>query len=183
MQMAQFGRVLQIDKKGTIDLVTQVDVAVERMFRDLVGERFPDHQILAEEMGGAAASPPGPCWVFDPVDGTTNYAHGLPIFSVGIGLEHARSIVLGVVYDPTRDELFVAERGAGAWLNDARLGVSTNDRLETSLLVTGFPYDIATNPDNNLTEYATFAKRARRSLSERPRLIRARIRFFAKERL
>src|SRR5438270_562348 len=76
-QLARFGTDLHIDMKGTIDLVTEVDVAVERMFRALVAERFPDHQILAEEMGGAASVPAGACWIFDPIDGTTNYAHGL----------------------------------------------------------------------------------------------------------
>src|ERR1700686_172233 len=87
LQMAHFGRELQVDKKGTIDLVTDVDIAVERMFRALVAERFPDHQVLAEEMGGSATVPPGPCWVFDPIDGTTNYAHGLPIFRASLALE------------------------------------------------------------------------------------------------
>ena len=85
--MAQFGGTFQIDKKGTIDLVTEVDVAVERMFRAMIAERFPDHQILAEELGGAAAAPAGPCWVFDPIDGTTNFAHGLPIFCSSLALE------------------------------------------------------------------------------------------------
>ena len=88
LQMEQFGRDFQIDKKGTIDLVTEVDVAVERMFRALIAERFPDHQVLAEEMGGSADGPvAGPCWVFDPIDGTTNYAHGLPIFCASLALE------------------------------------------------------------------------------------------------
>jgi len=87
LQMAHFGRAFQIDKKGTIDLVTEVDVAVERMFRALIAERFPDHQVLAEEMGGAAIAPAGPCWVFDPIDGTTNFAHGLPIFCSSLALE------------------------------------------------------------------------------------------------
>ena len=80
LQMARFGHDIQIDLKGAIDLVTEVDVEVERMFRDLIAERFPDHHILAEEFGGAQTVPEGPCWVFDPIDGTSNYAHGLPIF-------------------------------------------------------------------------------------------------------
>src|SRR5438552_7380614 len=86
MQMARFGQDFQIDKKGAIDLVTDVDVAVEQMFREMIGRRFPDHQILAEEMGGAAAVPPGACWVFDPIDGTTNFAHGVPIFCASLAL-------------------------------------------------------------------------------------------------
>jgi hypothetical protein len=87
IQMERFGRDMRVDKKGEIDLVTEVDLAVERMFRDLIAERFPDHQVLAEEMGGAAIAPAGPCWVFDPIDGTTNFAHGLPIFCSSLALE------------------------------------------------------------------------------------------------
>src|SRR5687767_2024174 len=87
LQMEQFGSVFQIDKKGIIDLVTEVDVTVERMFRTLIAGRFPDHQVLAEELGGCAIAPEGPCWVFDPIDGTTNYAHGIPIFCSSLALE------------------------------------------------------------------------------------------------
>src|SRR5260370_3871280 len=114
--MAHFGQTFQIDKKGTIDLVTEVDVAVERMFRALIAERFPDHQILAEELGGAAAVPPGPCWVFDPIDGTTNFAHGLPIFCASLALEIGGVAEGAAVYDPNRNELFTADRGRGAFL-------------------------------------------------------------------
>src|SRR5580765_6611813 len=117
MQMAQLGEAHQIDKKGTIDLVTEVDMAVERMFRALIVERFPDHAILAEELGGAAAAPAGPCWVFDPIDGTTNFAHGLPIFCSTVALEIDGVAEVAAVYDPNRRELFTAERGAGARLN------------------------------------------------------------------
>src|SRR3989440_6886881 len=117
MQMARFGHDIRVDKKGTIDLVTEVDVAVERMFRDLIAERFPDHQILAEELGGADAIPAGPCWIFDPIDGTTNYAHGLPIFCASLALEIDGVAQAAAVYDPNRKELFTAERGRGAFLN------------------------------------------------------------------
>src|SRR5262245_45389619 len=79
MMRARFGGAIQIDKKGTIDLVTEVDVAIERMFRAMIAERFPDHAVLGEEMGGSPAVPAGPCWIFDPIDGTTNFAHGVPI--------------------------------------------------------------------------------------------------------
>jgi myo-inositol-1(or 4)-monophosphatase len=147
-------------KDSPTNLVTEMDARAEALVVGALTEAFPDDGILAEE-GSARAGRSGRRWIIDPLDGTTNYAHGLPIWSVGIGLEQARTIVLGVVYDPTRDELFVAERGAGAWLNDARLTVSATDRLEASLLVTGFPYDIRTNPDNNLNEYATLCVRAR----------------------
>ena len=123
MQMAGFGQVHQIGKKGTIDLVTEVDVAVERMFRDLIAERFPEHHILAEEMGGAATPPNGPCWVFDPIDGTTNFAHGLPIFCASLAFEVAGVAEVAAVYDPNRRELFTAERGGGAFLNGKPLQV------------------------------------------------------------
>jgi myo-inositol-1(or 4)-monophosphatase len=161
LQMAQFGGTFQIDKKGTIDLVTEVDVAVERMFRALVAERFPDHQVLAEEMGGAASAPAGPCWVFDPIDGTTNFAHGLPIFCSSLALEIDGVAEVAAVYDPTRKELFTAERGGGAFLNGTRLHVSSAARLVDAVLVTGFPYDIHTRVDEIVGLFAAFTGQVR----------------------
>ncbi len=142
VQMAHFGQVLRVDKKGAIDLVTNVDVEVEQRFRQLIAERFPDHQVLAEELGGSATVPAGPCWVFDPIDGTTNYAHGLPIFCASLALEIDGVPEVAAVYDPTRRELFTAERGGGAFLNGQPLRVSRADRLVDAMLVTGFPYDV-----------------------------------------
>ncbi len=142
LQMAQFGRDFRIDKKGTIDLVTEVDVAIERMFRDLVAERFPDHVVLGEEMGGSVSIPSGPCWVFDPIDGTTNFAHGLPIFCASLALEIDGVGEVAAVYDPNRKELFTAERGGGAFLNGRPIRVSKAAVLVDALLVTGFPYDV-----------------------------------------
>jgi myo-inositol-1(or 4)-monophosphatase len=133
----------KISKKGAIDLVTEADVAVETMFRKLIAERFPDHTILAEEFGqdqetrGASH-----CWVFDPIDGTNNYAHGLPIFCSSLALEIDGRGEIGAIYDPTRKELFVAERGGGAFLNGRPIHVSEAATLVESMLVTGFPYDI-----------------------------------------
>jgi myo-inositol-1(or 4)-monophosphatase len=161
LQMASFGQDIRIDKKGTIDLVTEVDVAVERMFREMIAERFPDHQILAEEMGGLAAAPPGPCWVFDPIDGTTNYAHGLPIFCASLALEIAGVPEVAAVYDPNRRELFTAERGGGAFLNGRPLRVSAADRLVDAMLVTGFPYDVHTRVDEIVGLFAAFVGEAR----------------------
>jgi myo-inositol-1(or 4)-monophosphatase len=161
MQMARFGRRMQIDKKGTIDLVTEVDVAVERMFRALIAERFPDHQILAEELGGALTVPAGPCWVFDPIDGTTNYAHGLPIFCASLALEIDGVAEIGAVYDPNRRELFTAERGGGAYLNGQPLRVSGATHLVDALLVTGFPYDVHKRVDEIVGLFAAFVGQAR----------------------
>lgn len=161
MQMAQFGADFQIHKKGTIDLVTEVDVAVERMFRALVAERFPDHQVLAEEMGGAAEAPPGPCWVFDPIDGTTNFAHGLPIFCASLALEIGGVADVAAVYDPNRKELFTAERGGGAFLNGKPLRVSSATTLVDAMLVTGFPYDVHTRVDEIVGLFAAFVGQVR----------------------
>jgi myo-inositol-1(or 4)-monophosphatase len=161
LQMAHFGGDIQVNKKGTIDLVTEVDVAVERMFRALIAERFPDHQILAEELGGAKHVTAGPCWVFDPIDGTTNYAHGLPIFCASLALEIDGVAEVAAVYDPNRRELFTAERGRGAFLNGKPLRVSAAAALVDALLVTGFPYDVHTRVDEIVGLFAAFVGRAR----------------------
>src|SRR5262245_28144953 len=150
MQMAAFGRVKRIDKKGAIDLVTEVDVAVETWFRAFIHQRFPDHRILAEELqdGAAAGSASSPyCWIFDPIDGTTNYAHGVPIFCSSLGLEVDGRIEVAAVYDPTRDELYTAERGRGAFLNGRPIHVSSSDALIDSLLCTGFHYQVHLSPE------------------------------------
>jgi myo-inositol-1(or 4)-monophosphatase len=161
MQMARFGSDLRIDKKGTIDLVTEVDVAIEKMFRALIGERFPEHAILAEEFGGASAPPKGPCWVFDPLDGTTNFAHGLPIFCSTVALEFDGVAELAAVYDPNRRELFTAERGGGARMNGRPLRVSSAERLVDAMLVTGFPYDIHSRVDDIIGLFGDFVGSAR----------------------
>ncbi len=161
IQLAHFGRAMRIDKKGTIDLVTEVDVAVERMFRALIADRFPDHQVLGEELGGSATAPPGPCWVFDPIDGTVNYAHGLPIFCASLAFEIDGAAEVAAVYDPTRRELFTAERGGGAFLNGRPLRVSAAATLVDALLVTGFPYDVHARVDELIGLFGAFIGRAR----------------------
>ena len=161
MQMSRFGGTLQIAKKSAIDLVTEVDVAVEQMFRDLIAERFPDHKILAEEMGGADAVPSGPCWIFDPIDGTTNFAHGVPIFCASLALEIDGVAEIGAVYDPNRKELFTAERGQGARLNGQPLRVSATEQLIDALLVTGFPYDVHARVDEIVGLFGAFVGKAR----------------------
>jgi myo-inositol-1(or 4)-monophosphatase len=161
LQMARFGQQLEINKKGTIDLVTDVDMAIERRFRALIAERFPDHQILAEELGGAALAPAGPCWVFDPIDGTTNFAHGLPIFCSSLALEIDGVAVVAAVYDPNRKELFTAERGGGAFLNGQPLRVSSAARLVDAMLVTGFPYDVHLRVEEIVGLFGAFVGQAR----------------------
>jgi myo-inositol-1(or 4)-monophosphatase len=162
MQLAGIDH-LRIEKKGAIDLVTQIDREVEQMFRALVARRFPDHAVLAEEFekGGDRQNTAEYCWVFDPVDGTTNYAHGLPIFCCACSLERNREPIVAAIYDPSRRELFTAERGAGAWLNGAPMRVSSADTLIDSLLCTGFPYTVQEESDYLLGLFGDFIRTAR----------------------
>jgi myo-inositol-1(or 4)-monophosphatase len=168
VQLANVGRDIKIDKKGTIDLVTEIDIEIERYFRALIADRFPDHVVLGEELGhGPAAAATGPAgaghyeWVFDPLDGTTNYAHGLPIFCASLALELDGDAVVAAVYDPSRRELFTAERGHGAWLNGVPLRVSGAAALIDSLLCTGFHYDISRDRDELIELFSEFIGLAR----------------------
>jgi myo-inositol-1(or 4)-monophosphatase len=163
IQLARRASGFHVDKKGTIDLVTEVDLECERMCRAVLAERFPDHDILAEEMSRDPQQPStSPYrWVYDPLDGTTNYAHGLPIFCSSLALQIDGRTVVGAVYDPTRAELFTAERGAGAFLNGQRLHVSAAVELIDALLVTGFPYDVHKQTADLVTMFAAFLGRAR----------------------
>jgi myo-inositol-1(or 4)-monophosphatase len=141
-----------ITMKGEIDLVTEMDMRSEQVIVELLRASFSDHGFLAEEKT-TVHSTSGLTWIIDPLDGTTNYAHGYPCFSVSIALEQDNEIVLGVVYDPMRDELFLAERGRGASLNGTPIRVSNVDRLIKSLLSTGFPYDRRESEKNNLNYF------------------------------
>jgi myo-inositol-1(or 4)-monophosphatase len=161
LQMKHFGGNVRVDKKGEIDLVTEIDVEVERGFRTMIAERFPDHQVLAEELGGGSGVPSGPCWVFDPIDGTTNYAHGLPIFCASLALEIDGAAEVAAVYDPTRRELFTAERDGGAFLNGRPLRVSATTQLIDAMLVTGFPYDVHQRVDEIVGLFGAFVGKAR----------------------
>lgn len=138
-----------ISYKGDINLVTEMDTRSERAIVETLQQAFPDHGIIAEEET-CIRNDSGFNWIIDPLDGTTNYAHGYPCFSVSIALEHEGEVIVGVVYDPMRDELFSAEKGQGAFLNGARLHVSSVDTLIKSLLSTGFPYDRKESEMNNL---------------------------------
>jgi len=153
------GTRIDIEHKGAINIVTDVDLASEQLIRDQIATHYPRHQILAEE-GGLAESASEYRWIVDPLDGTTNFAHGYPVFCVSIALEYQGEIVLGVVYDPMRDELFAAERGGGAALNNRPIRVSKIGDLMQCLLSTGFPYDIKTSSLKNLDHWANFAMNA-----------------------
>ncbi|PKN05340.1 MAG: inositol monophosphatase [Deltaproteobacteria bacterium HGW-Deltaproteobacteria-9] len=155
--MEKFAQSLEIHYKGDINLVTEADKMSENLIIAAIRQNFPDHGILSEEspaiLDGSSLR-----WIIDPLDGTTNYAHGYPVFCVSIALEKEGEIILGVVYDPTRKDSFVAERGKGAYLNGKRLAVSETPDLNRSLLATGFPYDIRESQDNNLNYFAAMAK-------------------------
>jgi myo-inositol-1(or 4)-monophosphatase len=160
LQMAKFGTGIRVEKKGAIDLVTEVDLEVERMFRAMVEARYPDHDVLAEEMGGSTRGARHR-WVFDPLDGTTNFAHGVPIFCASLALEIDGEAVVAAVYDPNRKELFTAEAGVGSWLNGQRLQASTNATVLESMLVTGFPYNVHQKADEFLKVFGRVLKEAR----------------------
>ena len=133
-----YERRVPFELKGEFDLVTEADLASEKLVVERLQSRFPQHGIVAEE-GSGHSSPSEYRWYVDPLDGTTNFAHSLPIFNVTLALERAGEMVAGVVFDPIRQEMFTAELGSGAWLNNRRIRVSAVSRLESSLLCTGFP--------------------------------------------
>ena len=141
-----FGVEQAIRYKGEVDLVTEVDEKAERVIKEILVGAFPSYGMLAEE-GGRVSGGGDARWIVDPLDGTTNFAHGLPIFAVSIALERAGEVVLGVVHDPIREETYVAERGRGATLNGEPIRVSDTDGLIRALIATGFPYDRAEMPE------------------------------------
>ncbi|MBN1504454.1 MAG: inositol monophosphatase [Candidatus Eisenbacteria bacterium] len=145
--------------KGRVNLVTQVDTRSERAIMSYLGKRFPGHAFLAEESGSSARTSEF-LWIIDPLDGTTNYAHGYRSYCVSIALSVGGTVVLGVVYDPNLDELFSAVEGRGARLNGKRISVSATASLSRSLLATGFPYDVRESRNNNLDHFSNFALRS-----------------------
>jgi myo-inositol-1(or 4)-monophosphatase len=157
--MERFNTDFAVTHKGVVNLVTEVDLAAEEMIVAGIRNAFPSHVILAEEKHGDSADGKVK-WVIDPLDGTTNYAHSYPFFSVSIGLEITGEMEWGVVFDPLRNELFTARRGAGAFCNGGALRVSEVRSLSAALLATGFPYDIRTSGQNNLNHFGAFAVRA-----------------------
>jgi myo-inositol-1(or 4)-monophosphatase len=158
---SRFGSRPAVSYKGSpTNLVTEMDRGAEAMIVETIRARFPDHAILAEE-SGALPGAPAHRWIVDPLDGTTNYAHGFPIYGVSIGLEVDGALEVGVVYDPSREECFVAERGRGATLNGAPVRVSPTPRMAESLLGTSYPNDIRAAPRDNLAEHRALMFRCR----------------------
>jgi len=154
-----FGQRKDIRLKGAVDPVTQFDHQSEALLVEGLERAFPGDAILAEERGGSSDRPWA--WHVDPLDGTVNFAHGVPIFVVSVGLAFEGQPVLGAILDPMRNELFEASLGQGARLNGQEIRVSSASDLLHSLLVTGFGYDVQTNPDNNFREFGEFHLRAR----------------------
>lgn len=157
--MEYFGKVKSIDYKGEINLVTEADRRSEEVILRIIKDSYPDHRILAEETGDS-----GECssfkWIIDPLDGTTNYAHGYPCFCVSLAIEHEGDVIYSAIYDPMREELFTAEKGKGAHLNGKAIKVSSTKKLNQSLLCTGFPYDVRNDMNSNILHFSNFLLRA-----------------------
>jgi myo-inositol-1(or 4)-monophosphatase len=150
-----------VHAKGAVDLVTRLDYEAQAILVDGLGVAFPGETVLAEEAPHAALRTDAPLWLVDPLDGTTNYVHGQPPFAVSVARWADGALQVGAVFAPYLRELFWAARGAGAWLGERRLAVSQETKLDAALLATGFPYDIRTNPHNNLRQWAHLAVRCR----------------------
>lgn len=158
---ANVGKVRTIERKlgQETNLVTEVDRASEALIKERIRAKYPGHAILGEESGGTLSGAET-VWIIDPLDGTTNFTHGLPIYGVSIGVQHRGELVAGVVYDPSQEELFSAEKGSGAFLNGQPLRVSGQSSIGESLLVTGFPYNIRENPFNAVEHFTAFLMQA-----------------------
>ncbi len=151
----RFGNRHEIIMKQEIDPVTEADLEAEKLIIGKIKSAFPDHSILSEEAGEYKGKG-DICWIIDPLDGTTNYSHNFPFFSVSVAVEIKGEVAAGTVYDPLLNELFTAKKNCGAFLNGERISVSTIDDLNKSLLATGFPYDIRESRENNLAHFENF---------------------------
>ena len=154
---AGYNKEHQVGYKGVIDLVTEIDHESEKFLLGEVQKDFPHHHIFSEESGVIQGSDEH-IWYIDPLDGTVNYAHHIPIFCVSIAYASRSYLTLGAVYDPMRDEMFLAQRGKGAFLNGKSLHVSSTTELQRSLLVTGFPYDAWNTKQDNFANFVKFGK-------------------------
>jgi myo-inositol-1(or 4)-monophosphatase len=156
-----FGKNFQIEyKTNDKNLVTEIDKKSEKVIIDFISRKYPSHAVLAEESGEHKKDSEY-LWVIDPLDGTTNFAHGLPIFSVSIGVMKKNEIIAGVVYDVMQNIYYSAEKGSGAFANDNKINVNKNDKIGLGVLVTGFPYNVADNPDNAFEKFESLTKQAR----------------------
>ena len=156
-----FGKNFSIEYKTNLsNLVTEIDKKSEGTIIDFVKKEFPTHSVLAEETGSHESSSEY-LWVVDPLDGTSNFAHGFPIFSVSIGVQKNNETVCGVVYDVMNDAVYSSEKGSGSFRNGQKLQISTNDDIRKSMIVTGFPYNVAENPDHVFERFIAFLKTAR----------------------
>ncbi len=157
--MRAYEKPKQIEFKAEVDLVTETDRASERLIIEKILAQYPQHAIVAEE-SGARKTGSDYRWIIDPLDGTTNYAHDLPLFSISIALEYKKEIIVGVVYDPARPELFYAEKGSGAFLNGKPIAVSSVNDLNRALLVTGFPVQKREQAERNIEVFRAFTLRS-----------------------
>jgi len=157
IQMLHYGQAHSVEYKGEFNPVTEVDRFCDEAIQKTIHHAFPDHDILTEESLFKGKGSPWK-WIIDPLDGTINYYRGFPFFSVSIGLEKDGEVILGVVYIPVLDELFVAQKGEGAFLNGKRISVSQTDRLKRSFLATGFPYDVQERPEYYLRYFHQFIR-------------------------
>jgi myo-inositol-1(or 4)-monophosphatase len=155
----RFHQQLTIEKKGEVNLVTDADREAEGLIKRIISSHFPDHAFKAEE-GTETSRKSRYLWMVDPLDGTTNYAHGFPVYCVSIALLRDMQAIVGCILNPNLDECFTTEKGLGAYLNGNRIAVSREGHLADSLLATGFPYDIRESSDNNLREFCSFATAA-----------------------
>ncbi len=156
-----FNKNLKIDyKSNESDLVTNIDKASEKLISDFIKKKYPSHGILAEE-GGNIKDGSEYVWVVDPLDGTVNFAHGLPIFSISIGVQKNGKTIAGAVYDVPADVIYSAESGGGAYANEEKINVSDNSNIAHSILVTGFPYNIRENPYNALEKFVALTRASR----------------------
>jgi myo-inositol-1(or 4)-monophosphatase len=159
-QNAGKARDIRLKDGESKNLVTEIDRKSEEQIISILKRHYPHHEILAEESGRQQGTSSEYRWIIDPLDGTTNFTHGFPVFCVSIALEIRNEIVLGVIYDPNFDELFTAEKGKGAYLNGKKMRVSRISRLKESLLVTGFPYNINDNPNHTIERFVNFLMHA-----------------------
>ena len=161
IQMEHRHRVGGVRLKGEINLVTEVDLLCEKTIKEIIMGEYPAHSFLGEEGGEALGEKSAYKWIVDPLDGTTNYAHGFPMYCTSIALEVEGEIILGVVLDPTRNELFTACRGGGAFLNEEKISVTRRENLIECLLATGFAYDVQKTEVDNIRHFTNFIKNAR----------------------